>query len=109
VANPQTVLNTRYTILADCRTTTRPYISDSGARIKGPSAYASRKIDMTRYCSIPEVMLKSLAIWSRAGATIVEDTGEMKVKHETSSVADHFRLRLQLRGFVGSVGDDQVI
>lgn len=33
----------------------------------------------------------------------------MKVKHETSSVADHFRLRLQFRGFSGSVGDVQVI
>lgn len=108
VANPQTVLNTRYTIFADCRITTRPYISDSGARTKGPSAYASRKIDMTRYRSMPEVMVKSLAIWSRAGATIVDETGEMKVKQETSTVADHFRLALQFRGFVGSEGEDQV-
>lgn len=57
---------------------------------------------------MPEVMLKSLAIWSRAGATIVDETGEMKVKQETSTVADHFRFRVQFRGFVGSEGEDQV-
>lgn len=44
----------------------------------------------------------------KAGATIVEETGEMKVKHETNSVDTHFLGRLQLRGFAGSFGPDQV-
>ena len=45
---------------------------------------------------------------SSAGATIVEDTGEMKVKHDTRNVAVHFFVWLQLRGLEGSSGPDQV-
>lgn len=40
---------------------------------------------------------------------MVEETGEIKVKHETSRVADHFRAWLQFSGFAGSLGLSQVI
>ncbi len=38
---------------------------------------------------------------------MVEDTGEMKVKHETRSVAAHLRDRGQFNGLAGSSGSDQ--
>lgn len=44
----------------------------------------------------------------KAGATIVEDTGEIKVKQDTKSVEIHFLGRLQLRGLDGSSGPDHV-
>lgn len=47
-------------------------------------------------------MCKSAAIWGRAGATMAEATGEMKVKEETTKVAIHLRLRGQFLGFSGS-------
>lgn len=40
--------------------------------------------------------------------TIVDEKGEMKVKHETNIVAVHFRLADQLRGFSISYGPSQV-
>lgn len=43
-----------------------------------------------------------------AGATIEDDTGEMKVKQETMTVAAHFFLRVQFLGFSGSSGPSQV-
>lgn len=55
-----------------------------------------------------DVIPNSVAMVDKAGATIVEETGEMKVKHETNSVDTHFLGRLQLRGFAGSFGPDQV-
>lgn len=64
---------------------------------------------MTRYRSMSDLMPNSSAIVDKAGDTIVDETGEMKVKHETNTVATHFLERLQLRGFVGSFGPDQVI
>ena len=47
-------------------------------------------------------MLNSLAILVKAGATIDEDTGEMKVKEETTMVAAHFFFMVQFLGFSGS-------
>jgi hypothetical protein len=52
-------------------------------------------------------MCRSAASWAPAGATIVEDTGEMKVKAETMTVAAHLRRTLQFRGFAGSSGPSQ--
>lgn len=76
--------------------------------MNGPSAYASRKMDMSRYCSMSDLIPNSCAMVGSAGATMVDDTGEMNVKHETKSVETHFLDRLQLRGFDGSSGPDQV-
>lgn len=45
---------------------------------------------MMRYVSKPDVISNSSANVSKAGASIVEDTGEMKVKHETKMVEVHF-------------------
>lgn len=50
------------------------------------------------------VIPKSLAILLRAGATREEDTGEMKVKQETRTVANHFFFIGQFLGFEGSSG-----
>lgn len=86
----------RKIIFADWRTTTRPYISDKGASRKGPMAYASKKIDMMRYVSNPDVIENSSASVGSAGASIVEETGEMKVKQDTRMVEVHFLPRLQL-------------
>jgi len=44
----------------------------------------------------------------RAGAIIEEDTGDMKVKEETTSVAAHFFLIDQFLGFPGSSGPSHV-
>lgn len=55
-----------------------------------------------------DLMWNSLEIDDNAGATIVDDTGEINVKDETRTVETHFRWRLQLRGLAGSFGPDQV-
>lgn len=59
-------------------------------------------MDITRACSKPLVMLNSVAIVSRAGATIVEASGEMKVKQATIKVAVQRLCRGQFKGFSGS-------
>lgn len=41
-------------------------------------------------------MKNSSAIWLEAGATIDDETGDMKVKHDTIVTAIHFRRPLQL-------------
>jgi hypothetical protein len=61
---------------------TRPHISDSGPRNRG-IAYARTKTDNINDCSTELVTPNSFAMVSRAGATMVEETGEMKVKEET--------------------------
>jgi hypothetical protein len=45
---------------------------------------------------------------SRAGVTMVDEKGEIKVKQETRIVAVHFRLADQFRGFSTSYGPSQV-
>ena len=49
-------------------------------------------------------MPNSLDIDVRAGATIDDETGEMKVKDDTTMVAAHFCLNVQFLGFSGSSG-----
>lgn len=44
----------------------------------------------------------------RAGAIMDEETGEMKVKQETMTTADHFLPIDQFLGFPGSSGPFQV-
>jgi hypothetical protein len=66
-----------------CRTMTRPYISERGPRKRGPTAYARTKIDSINEDTTELVRWNSLAMVSRAGATIDEETGEMNVKDET--------------------------
>src|ERR1700747_2484673 len=53
------------------------------------------------------VMCRSAAMEVKAGATIDEDTGEMKVNRETETVAAHFFLLGQFFGFSGSLGPSQ--
>ena len=53
-------------------------------------------------------MANSSEIAAMAGATIEEDTGEMKVNEDTTKVASHFRFRVQFLGFSGSSGPSQV-
>lgn len=66
-------------------------------------------MDITSACWMELVMLNSFAMTGSAGATKVDETGEMKVKHETMSVAAHLRERGQFNGFVGSSSPDHVI
>ena len=47
-------------------------------------------------------MPNSSDIEVRAGATIDDETGEMRVKKDTTIVAAHFRLKVQFLGFAGS-------
>lgn len=87
---------------------TRPYISDSGPRTNGPTAYARRNMDMRRYVSTEDVILNSSARVGRAGASMVDETGDMKVKHDTRIVAVHFLYLGQFLGFERSSGPDHV-
>ncbi|RAQ36291.1 hypothetical protein DPQ28_11830, partial [Pasteurella multocida] len=54
------------------------------------------------------VMLKSREMAPMAGATIEDETGEMKVNEETTRVAAHFLPLPQFLGFSGSSGPSQV-
>ena len=59
-------------------------------------------MDIIKYVSKPEEVLRSSAMSGRAGASMVDAIGEMKVKLETRIVAVHFRRRVQFRGLSGS-------
>lgn len=54
-------------------------------------------------------MLSSVEMYGKAGATIVEDTGDMKVNNETIIMAAHLFLPGQFLGFSGSLGPSHVI
>ena len=56
------------------------------------------KIDVIMAMTTLFLMRKSDAAWRVAGATIDEETGEMKVKEETTKVAAHLRRNDQLQG-----------
>ena len=49
------------------------------------------------------MILNSLAILVKAGATIDDETGEMNVKDDTTIVAAHFFFIVQFFGFSGSL------
>lgn len=55
----------------------------------------------------PGPIPSSEPIWPSAGVTMVDEKGEMKVKHETRIVAVHFLAHGQLNGFSGSSGPSQ--
>ena len=63
---------------------TRPYSSESGPRKSGPMAYAKTKIDSVNCASTSLVMPNCLEMVERAGATMDEDTGEIRVNEETN-------------------------
>lgn len=71
-AKPHAKLEIIKTRLNDWMTRTRPYISDSGAMMSGPIAYARTKIESTRLVWSEEVIWSSFAIRPSAGATMVE-------------------------------------
>jgi hypothetical protein len=54
------------------------------------------------------VMPRSWPILPKAGATIDDETGEMKVNEETISVAAHLLRNAQFFGLSGSSGPSQV-
>lgn len=66
------------------------------------------KIDIMSCDSTSLVTLKSLAIFSSAGAIIEEATGVMNVKVDTDKAAAHLFLVGQFLGFSGSSGPFQV-
>jgi hypothetical protein len=53
-------------------------------------------------------MCRSFARDVRAGATIDDETGEIKVKHDTIKTIDHFLRIGQFLGLSGSSGPVQV-
>lgn len=85
-----------------------PYISDKGPRNNGPTAYAKTNIESISWETTSSVTPKSAASDESAGATIDEETGEMKVNSETVIVAAHFFFMLQFFGFSGSSSPDHV-
>lgn len=64
---------------------------------------------MTRARANSPSIPNSAPMSSSTGVTIVDENGEMNVKHDTRSVAVHFRCCDQFSGFDGSVGPSQVI
>ena len=62
---------------------TLPYISERGPRNSGPTAYARTNMESVRDKTISFVIPNSWLIAPSAGATIDEDTGDMKVKEDT--------------------------
>ena len=68
-------------------------ISHSGLDLPYPKTKTLVVIAIIAVLVIPN----SLAICAVAGATMEDDTGEMKVNDETTSVAAHFFRRLQLK------------
>ena len=60
------------------------------------------------WASTSFVILKSLLIEDKAGEIMDEEIGETSVKHDTMSVAAHFRLMDQFFGFAGSEEESHV-
>lgn len=58
--------------------------------------------------SISELTPRSSPILFKAGATMDDDTGDMKVKDDTIRVAAHFFLYVQFLGFSGSSASSHV-
>lgn len=101
-------------MFAPWSTRDRPYISLIGPRNSGPTAaqdqtpsstdawgclpYARMKMDVVSAMRASLVMPNCTAIWSAAGATMEDETGEMNVNADTIAVAAHFFLYDQLRG-----------
>lgn len=81
-----------------------PYISDSGPRNSGPTAYANTKVDSISSKSTSSVILNSTAMLSNAGATMEDETGDMKVKNDTRTAASLFFFVGQFLGLSGSSG-----
>lgn len=63
---------------------------------------------MRRYVTMLDEMLNCSARVGRAGASIVEETGDMKVKQDTRMVAVHFLYFGQFFGLEGSFGPSHV-
>src|SRR5699024_7447617 len=61
-------------------------------------------MDMTSACMKPGATPRSRPMSSSAGATIVDEKGEMKVKQDTRIVVVHFFCQVQFMGFAGSAG-----
>lgn len=82
-ANPQSVVKTMKMRLPNLMILRRPQTSEHGDSTKGPTAYVIMKMDMTRFISEAEVMCRSAAMVSRAGAVMDEERGERNVKADT--------------------------
>ena len=93
---------------AHCMTLTLPNTSLMGPHTNGPMANASKKIDMTRNCSISDRISNSSAIVSSAGATMVDAIGAINANMAIRMVDAHRRCLGQLCGFSGSSGPSHV-
>jgi len=94
----------RKTKVDKCMITIRPYISDSGAKKRGPMAKPNRNMDTVMLAIVVLVAPNSLLYTSAAGATILDAKGVMKVYIDVIKVSFHFRLLGKFLGFSGSSG-----
>ena len=108
VATAQTTVQITNHTFEICMTITRPYISDSGPRNRGPKVYPSTKTDMERSLVMPPLILSVAAIAGSAGEIIVEDINVTSKKQETRNVEKILFLKRQFLGFVGSAASCQV-
>lgn len=86
---PQAMLKTKYSKLLACRIAMRPYISESGARKRGPTAQASTKVERQSWVLTSSWISKSLAIAGKHGAMIEEETDATSENAETAKVPNH--------------------
>jgi hypothetical protein len=87
---------------AEMRTRFRPYISESGERNNGPTAYPSRNILTGIDPRVMSLTPKSFSKAAREGARMDEANGVMKVMADNRRVMSHLRLREKLSGILGS-------
>tara|TARA_R110002060_G_scaffold59097_4_gene68993 strand:+ start:1620 stop:2006 length:387 start_codon:yes stop_codon:yes gene_type:complete len=95
-------LTTQKNAFAPVKTNRRPYISDSGASIRGPTTYPKTNIETVSELSMSDVLSKSLFIKDTPGANIEDARGEMNVMLPRREMSNHFRFSEKLRGISGS-------
>lgn len=98
----------RYTAQVVWSTGRRPYTSESGLTISGPTADARINTDRIICVSNSDWMAKSDWTRAKAGATMEDEMGEMDIKTEFKMVIPQRFVLLQFLGLAGSFGPSQV-
>lgn len=86
----------------------RPYTSESGLTISGPTADARTNTDRIICVLSGDWMAKSDWMRAKAGATMEDEMGEMDMKTEFRMVMPQRFDWLQFFGLAGSLGSSQV-
>lgn len=101
-ANAQPICQMTKKQLAPVSTMRRPYISESGERSIGPTAYPRTKTETAKAAKISESLPKSMLMKPTPGANIEEASGEMKVMMEMRMRRENFFDCVKLSGMSGS-------